>query len=104
MIRPFDRPFGTDGSIAILKGNLAPDGAVVKHTVVPKEMFEAVLRARPFDCEEDAIHAVLTHEIQPGDAVIIRYEGPKGSGNAGNVFTRQKQLHQMQRLVQVLHF
>ena len=46
VIRPFDRPFGTDGSIAILKGNLAPDGAVVKHTVVPKEMFEAVLRAR----------------------------------------------------------
>lgn len=80
VIRPFDKPFGTDGSIAILRGNLCPDGAVVKHTVVPKEMFEATLKARPFDCEEDAIHAVLTHEIKPGDAVIIRYEGPKGSG------------------------
>ena len=66
VIRPFDRPFGTDGSIAVLKGNLAPDGAVVKHTAVPKEMFKAVVRARPFDCEEDAIRAILTHEICPG--------------------------------------
>ncbi len=89
VIRPFDRPFGTDGSIAILKGNLAPDGAVVKHTVVPKEMFEAVLRARPFDCEEDAIKAVLTHEIRPGDAVIIRYEGPKGSGMPEMFYTTE---------------
>ena len=89
VIRPFDRPFGTDGSIAILKGNLAPDGAVVKHTAVPKEMFCAVLRARPFDCEEDAIHAVLTHKIQPGDAVIIRYEGPKGSGMPEMFYTTE---------------
>lgn len=89
IIRPFDRPFGTDGSIAILKGNLAPDGAVVKHTVVPKEMFHAVLKARPFDCEEDAIAAVLSHKIQPGDAVIIRYEGPKGSGMPEMFYTTE---------------
>lgn len=89
IIRPFDKPFGTDGSIAILKGNLAPDGAVVKHTVVPKEMFKAVLRAKPYDCEEDAIHAVLTHVIQPGDAVIIRYEGPKGSGMPEMFYTTE---------------
>lgn len=89
VIRPFDKPFGKDGSIAILKGNLAPDGAVVKHTVVPKEMFQAVLKARPFDCEEDAIHAVLTHEIKPGDAVIIRYEGPKGSGMPEMFYTTE---------------
>ena len=89
VIRPFDDPFGTDGSIAILKGNLAPDGAVVKHTVVPKEMFKAVLKARPFDCEEDAIKAVLTHEIRPGDAVIIRYEGPKGSGMPEMFYTTE---------------
>lgn len=89
IIRPFDKPFGTDGSIAILKGNLAPDGAVVKHTVVPKEMFNAVLRARPYNCEEDAIHAVLTHEIKPGDAVIIRYEGPKGSGMPEMFYTTE---------------
>ena len=89
VIRPFDKPFGTDGSIAILRGNLCPDGAVVKHTVVPKEMFEATLKARPFDCEEDAIHAVLTHEIKPGDAVIIRYEGPKGSGMPEMFYTTE---------------
>ena len=89
VIRPFDRPFGTDGSIAVLKGNLAPEGAVVKHTVVPEEMFRAVLRARPFDCEEDAIHAVLTHEIRPGDAVIIRYEGPGGSGMPEMFYTTE---------------
>ena len=89
VIRPFDKPFGTDGSIAILYGNLCPDGAVVKHTVVPKEMFEATLKARPFDCEEDAIHAVLTHEIKPGDAVIIRYEGPKGSGMPEMFYTTE---------------
>ncbi len=89
IIRPFDKPFGKDGSIAILYGNLCPEGAVVKHTVVPKEMFQAVLNARPFDCEEDAIHAVLTHEIKPGDAVIIRYEGPKGSGMPEMFYTTE---------------
>lgn len=89
VIRPFEDAFGTDGSIAILKGNLAPEGAVVKHTVVPKEMFEATLTARPFDCEEDAIHAVLTHEIKPEDAVIIRYEGPKGSGMPEMFYTTE---------------
>ncbi len=89
VIRPFDDPFGTDGSIAILHGNLAPEGAVVKHTVVPREMFQATLRARPFDCEEDAIHAVLTHEVEPGDAVIIRYEGPKGSGMPEMFYTTE---------------
>ncbi|MEO2530810.1 dihydroxy-acid dehydratase [Collinsella aerofaciens] len=83
------RPFGTDGSIAILHGNLAPEGAVVKHTVVPREMFQATLKARPFDCEEDAIHAVLTHEVKPGDAVIIRYEGPKGSGMPEMFYTTE---------------
>ncbi len=89
VIRPFDDPFGTDGSIAILHGNLAPEGAVVKHTVVPREMFQATLHARPFDCEEDAIHAVLTHEVEPGDAVIIRYEGPKGSGMPEMFYTTE---------------
>ena len=89
VIRPFDRAFGTDGSIAILKGNLAPEGAVVKHTAVPKTMFRAILKARPFDCEEDAIHAVLTRQIQPGDAVIIRYEGPKGSGMPEMFYTTE---------------
>ena len=89
VIRPFDQAFGCDGSIAILKGNLAPEGSVVKHTVVPKEMFEAILVARPFDCEEDAIAAILSHRIQPGDAVFIRYEGPKGSGMPEMFYTTE---------------
>ena len=60
VIRTFDEPIGTDGTVAILRGNLAPEGSVVKHSAVPKEMFKAVLKARPFDCEEDAIAAVLS--------------------------------------------
>lgn len=80
IIRPYDKAIGTDGSIAILRGNLAPEGAVIKHTACPKEMFKAVLRARPFDSEEECLDAVLKHKVQKGDAVFIRYEGPKGSG------------------------
>lgn len=80
IIRPFDAPIGDKGTIAILRGNLAPEGAVVKHSAVPAEMHRALLRARPFDCEEEAIAAVIAHSIRPGDAVFIRYEGPKGSG------------------------
>ena len=80
IIRPYDQAIGTDGSIAILRGNLAPEGAVIKHTACPKEMFTAVLNARPFDSEEECLDAVLKHKVQKGDAVFIRYEGPKGSG------------------------
>ena len=89
IIRPFEHPLGTDGSIAILRGNLAPEGAVVKHTAVPKTMFQAKLRARPFNCEEEAIEAILTHKICPGDAVFIRYEGPKGSGMPEMFYTTE---------------
>ena len=89
VIRSFDSPIGTNGTVAILRGNLAPDGAVVKHSAVPKEMFNAVLRARPFDSEEEAIAAVLSHDIKPGDAVIIRYEGPKGSGMPEMFYTTE---------------
>ena len=89
IIRPYDQPIGTNGAISILKGNLAPDGAVIKHTACPKEMMTAVLRARPFDSEEEALAAVLAHEVQPGDAVIIRYEGPKGSGMPEMFYTSE---------------
>ncbi len=89
IIRPYDRPLGVNGAVAVLKGNLAPEGSVVKHSAVPKEMHQAVLKARPFDCEEDAIEAILTHQIQPGDAVIIRYEGPKGSGMPEMFYTTE---------------
>lgn len=80
IIRSFDAPNGTDGSIAILRGNLAPEGCVIKHTACPRNMFKATLNARPFDSEEEAIDAILHGRIQPGDAVFIRYEGPRGTG------------------------
>ncbi|MBE5814317.1 MAG: dihydroxy-acid dehydratase [Clostridiales bacterium] len=89
IIRPYGEAIGRDGAIAILKGNLAPDGAVIKHTACPREMFRATLRARPFDREEDALAAVLAHTVQPGDAVIIRYEGPKGSGMPEMFYTSE---------------
>ena len=89
VIRSYDHPIGSEGTTAILRGNLAPYGAVVKHSAVPKEMHHAVLRARPFDCEEDAIAAVLSREIKPGDAVFIRYEGPKGSGMPEMFYTTE---------------
>lgn len=89
VIRSFDHPIGTNGTVAILRGNLAPEGSVVKHSAVPREMFQAVLRARPFDCEEEAIAAVLSHQIHPGDAVFIRYEGPKGSGMPEMFYTTE---------------
>ena len=80
IIHSFDNAKGTDGSIAILKGNLAPEGSVIKHTACPKNMFTATLRARPYDSEEACIAAVLDGEVKPGDAIFIRYEGPRGSG------------------------
>lgn len=89
IIRPYDKALGVDGSIAVLKGNLAPEGAVIKHTACPKEMYKAVLRARPFDSEEECLAAVLHHEVQKGDAVFIRYEGPKGSGMPEMFYTSE---------------
>lgn len=89
VIRTFEEPIGTDGTVAILRGNLAPEGSVVKHSAVPEEMFKAVLKAKPFDCEEDAIEAVISRKIQPGDAVFIRYEGPKGSGMPEMFYTTE---------------
>lgn len=89
IIRPYDKAIGTDGSIAVLRGNLAPEGAVIKHTACPKEMFHAVLRARPFDSEEECLDAVLKHKVQKGDAVFIRYEGPQGSGMPEMFYTSE---------------
>ena len=80
IIRTFENAKGTDGSIAILKGNLSPEGCVIKHTACPKEMFQVTLRAKPYDSEEACIAAVLHGDVRPGDAVFIRYEGPRGSG------------------------
>ena len=68
------------GSIAILRGNIAPDGAVIKYAACVKEMREHQGTARVFDCEEDAYQAVVKKEIRRGDIIVIRYEGPRGSG------------------------
>ena len=89
VIRPLDNPYSKTGGLAVLKGNLAPEGAVIKHTACPKEMFKSVLRARPFDSEEECLDAVLKHKVQKGDAVFIRYEGPKGSGMPEMFYTSE---------------
>jgi len=89
IIKPYDRAIGVNGAIAILKGNLAPLGAVIKHTAVPVEMHRAILSARPFDSEEEAIAAILNKQIHPKEAVIIRYEGPKGSGMPEMFYTTE---------------
>ena len=78
VIRPLDNPYSTTGGLAILKGNLAPDSGVVKRSAVVPEMMVHEGPARVFDCEEDAIEAILGGKIHPGDVVVIRYEGPKG--------------------------
>ena len=78
VIRPVDNPYSKTGGLAILKGNLAPDGSVVKRSAVVAEMMVHEGPARVFDCEEDAIAAIKGGKIVAGDVVVIRYEGPKG--------------------------
>ncbi len=78
VIRPLDRPYSKTGGLAVLKGNLAPDGSVVKRSAVVEEMLVHTGPARVFDCEEDAIAAIKGGQIREGDVVVIRYEGPKG--------------------------
>ncbi|GFI07861.1 MAG: dihydroxy-acid dehydratase [Lachnospiraceae bacterium] len=78
VIRPIDNPYSAIGGIAVLKGNLAPDTAVVKRSAVVPEMMTHEGPARVFDCEEDAINAIKGGKIVAGDVVVIRYEGPKG--------------------------
>ena len=78
IIRPIENPYSADGGIAVLKGNLAPEGCVVKRSAVAKEMMVHTGPARVFDSEDDAIAAIYEGKIVAGDVVIIRYEGPKG--------------------------
>lgn len=78
VIRTLDNPYSKTGGLAVLKGNLAPDGSVVKRSAVVPEMMVHEGPARVFDCEEDAIAAIKGGKIVPGDVVVIRYEGPKG--------------------------
>lgn len=78
IIRPITNPFSKTGGIAVLKGNLAPDGSVVKRSAVAPEMMKHSGKARVFDCEEDALSAIYNGKINAGEVVVIRYEGPKG--------------------------
>ncbi|KAF0160306.1 MAG: dihydroxy-acid dehydratase [Syntrophaceae bacterium] len=78
VIRPLNNPYSKQGGIAILRGNLAPDGGVVKQSAVAQAMQINEGKARVFDCEDDAIAAILGGKIKGGDIVVIRYEGPKG--------------------------
>ncbi len=78
VIRPIENPYSADGGIAVLKGNLAPDGCVVKRSAVAQEMMVHTGPARVFDSEDDAIAAIYEGKIVAGDVVVIRYEGPKG--------------------------
>lgn len=75
-----DNPISSQGAIAILKGNLATEGAVIKHSAVDQKMKKVTLKAKIFNSEEDAFKAVIEKKIKPGDAVVIRYEGPKATG------------------------
>ena len=87
VIKSLDNPYHPEGGIAILKGNLAPDGAVVKQSAVAKEMLRNEGKARVFDSEEAAVKAILGGKIKPGDIVVIRYEGPKGGPGMREMLT-----------------
>ncbi len=87
IIRQFDNPYHREGGIAILRGNLAPDGAVVKQSAVAPEMLQRTCRARVFDSEEEAVTAILGKAIRSGDVVVIRYEGPKGGPGMREMLT-----------------
>ena len=79
VLRSKDNPFHKEGGIAVLRGNIAPEGSVIKQSAVSPKMMKFSGRARVFECEKDAADAITSGDIVPGDAVIIRYEGPKGA-------------------------
>ncbi|MGL4687433.1 MAG: dihydroxy-acid dehydratase [Fusobacteriaceae bacterium] len=89
IIKTLKNPINKEGAIAILKGNLAPEGSVIKHSALPISMKKVTLRAVPFNSEEEALNAVLTGIVSPGDAVIIRYEGPRGTGMPEMFYTTE---------------
>ena len=93
VIRPVDNPYSKTGGLAVLKGNLAPDGGVVKRSAVVDEMMVHEGPARVFDCEEDAIAAIKGGKIVAGDVVVIRYEGPKGGPGMREMYKAMKYLY-----------
>ena len=87
VIHPLSEPYSEEGGIAILKGSLAPEGAVVKQFAVLPSMMTRTVTARVFDSEEDAVEAILGGKIRPGDGIIVRYEGPKGGPGMREMLT-----------------
>jgi dihydroxy-acid dehydratase len=87
VIRPINNPYEPEGSLAILYGNLAPEGAVIKQSAVVQEMKVFTGKARTFNDEESATEAILEGKIKPGDVVVIRYEGPKGGPGMREMLT-----------------
>lgn len=89
VIQNIQNPLNSSGAVSVLKGNIAPEGCVIKHSALPKAMWDVTLKARVFDCEEEAFEAVINRDIKPKDAVIIRYEGPRGSGMPEMFYTTE---------------
>lgn len=89
VIKTTEKPLRPEGAIAVIYGNIAPEGAVVKHAAISPKMMKATLKARVFDNQKDALQAVIDKRIHPGDAVIIRYEGPKGTGMPEMFYTTE---------------
>lgn len=87
VIRPMEAPYSAKGGLAVLKGNLAPDGAIVKKAAVDPEMMQHTGPARIYESEEDAVEAILGNKIIPGDVMVIRYEGPKGGPGMREMLT-----------------
>ena len=87
VIRPVGEPYLAEGGLRVMRGNLAPDGAVVKQSAVAAKMRVHTGPARVFDCEEDSVTAILGHKIEPGDVVVIRYEGPRGGPGMREMLT-----------------
>ncbi len=87
VIRPYDRPVGKDGGIAVLYGNIAPEGCVVKKGAVDPEMMKHCGPAKVYDCEDDAVEAIFGGKVKEGDVVVIRFEGPKGGPGMREMLT-----------------
>ncbi len=93
VIKTFENPFSTNGGLAVLHGNLAPDSAVTKPAAIRSDMLTFSGPARVFDSEAEANSAIMANAVQPGDVVVIRYEGPKGGPGMPEMFKAMKLLH-----------
>ena len=95
VIRSMDNPYHSQGGIAVLRGNLAPDGSVVKQTAVADDMLVFEGPARVFECEEDAMSAVMDRQVKDGDVLVIRNEGPRGGPGMREMLSVTSAIHGM---------